>query len=358
MCSIATSRTFRLCTRPHATASQSTTPPAVTSNAPRTPCHAAAPVAERRPTAPPLRRRRRPAAARAAQKGRHASTIGTALDVKNGIMRCATVTNTATMKPHKAVTTKVRARPGSSASTLANTPARRDTHPTAEPDPMRLAWMRSGSRSSGPCARSSQRDRRQARESKQQRRRGRRRAHVTCHGPREPSERHQHQRRAQLAHRGRPHAQPFGAGREQEAREEQRHEAEGHQGRMHDRGRQLVGQADADHAVELDRRPPQAGAGQHDHREEEREPVRRDFEPRPGPSGRAAAAAGARASIGMSLIRRLPRGRTACRSRSRPCGSSRARRTRGTWRRHRGAARRPRPRAWPAPPPARPGGAR
>src|SRR3989344_5337989 len=58
------------------------------------------------------------------QKGLHAFTMGMALEVKNGIMRCATVTYTTTTNPHRPVNTQTRASAWVPTARLSHSPAR------------------------------------------------------------------------------------------------------------------------------------------------------------------------------------------------------------------------------------------
>ena len=57
------------------------------------------------------------------QKGRQTCTSGTASDVKNGTMRCATVTNTTTTPPHRPLRMQVRASSGAPQASASTVPA-------------------------------------------------------------------------------------------------------------------------------------------------------------------------------------------------------------------------------------------
>src|SRR3989344_3940253 len=128
MCSIASSLFLRLCTRPQTQASQTSTPPTANCSVPyispqTVPAAPAGNPAHSNHAASTCSR----AAAsinHSTQKGLHAFTMGMALEVKNGIMRCATVTYTTTTNPHRPVNTQTRASAWVPTARLSHSPAR------------------------------------------------------------------------------------------------------------------------------------------------------------------------------------------------------------------------------------------
>ena len=111
-CSIASRRIFRLCTRPHTTASQISTAPTAISTAITSSVHQRGGGRAQSTHSASTSKAAMPSISHSTQNGRQISIIGSTLEVKNGIMRCATATKVTTMKPHSAVRTSTSASAG------------------------------------------------------------------------------------------------------------------------------------------------------------------------------------------------------------------------------------------------------
>ena len=116
---------------------------------PRFRAHRAKAATQLRPRKPcrPTRRRASnsavPSIRARTHSGCHACSIGTALEVKKGIMRCATAMNTTTTQPQMPLSTKPRAAACASSRTAMPIPARH-THPQASAPAIAFACKRSG----------------------------------------------------------------------------------------------------------------------------------------------------------------------------------------------------------------------